>query len=121
MTTVHANTPRDAITRLESMVMMANGNLPLMSIRRQIASAVHLILQIERMRDGVRRVTHVTEIAGMEGDVVITQDLFAFRYSAGAYEAQVRGVFEGSSLRPVFAQRAAYYGLEEALLKAIQS
>ncbi|CAE6763090.1 CpaF family protein [Paraburkholderia haematera] len=121
MTTVHANTPRDAITRLESMVMMANGNLPLMSIRRQITSAVHLILQIERMRDGVRRVTHVTEIAGMEGDVVITQDLFTFRYSASAYEAQVRGVFEGSSLRPVFAQRAAYYGLEEALLKAIQS
>ena len=121
MTTVHANTPRDAITRLESMVMMANGNLPLMSIRRQIASAVHMILQIERMRDGVRRVTHVTEIAGMEGDVVITQDLFAFRYNASGYEEHVRGVFESSSLRPVFAQRAAYYGLEEALLAAMQS
>lgn len=120
MTTVHANTPRDAITRLESMVMMANGNLPLMSIRRQIASAVHLILQIERMRDGVRRVTHVTEIAGMEGDVVITQDLFTFRYNASAYEEQVRGIFECSSLRPVFAQRATYYGLEEALLAAMQ-
>lgn len=121
MTTVHANTPRDAITRLESMVMMANGNLPLMSIRRQIASAVHLIVQIERMRDGVRRVTHVTEIAGMEGDVVITQDLFTFRYNGTAYEEQVRGMFECSSLRPVFAQRAAYYGLEEALLTAMQS
>jgi len=121
MTTVHANTPRDAITRLESMVMMANGNLPLMSIRRQIASAVHLILQIERMRDGVRRVTHVTEVAGMEGDVVITQDLFTFRYNASAYEEQVRGAFECSSLRPVFAQRAIYYGLEEALLAAMQS
>ncbi|WP_258187764.1 CpaF family protein [Trinickia symbiotica] len=121
MTTVHANTPRDAITRLESMVMMANGNLPLMSIRRQIASAVHLILQIERMRDGMRRVTHVTEIAGMEGDVVITQDLFTFRYNASAYEEQVRGAFESASLRPVFAQRAAYYGLEEALLAAMQS
>jgi pilus assembly protein CpaF len=121
MTTVHANTPRDAITRLESMVMMANGNLPLMSIRRQIASAVHMILQIERMRDGMRRVTHVTEIAGMEGDVVITQDLFTFRFNASAYEEQVRGAFESSSLRPVFAQRAAYYGLEEALLAAMQS
>jgi pilus assembly protein CpaF len=120
MTTVHANTPRDAITRLESMVMMANGNLPLMSIRRQIASAVHMILQVERMRDGIRRITHVTEIAGMEGDVVITQDLFTFRYSASAFEEQVRGVFESSSLRPVFAQRAAYYGFEEALLAAMQ-
>jgi pilus assembly protein CpaF len=121
MTTVHANTPRDAITRLESMVMMANGNLPLVSIRRQIASAVHMILQIERMRDGMRRVTRVTEIAGMEGDVVITQDLFTFRYDANAFQEQVRGVFESSSLRPVFAQRAAYYGLEAALIEAMQS
>jgi pilus assembly protein CpaF len=121
MTTVHANTPRDAITRLESMVMMANGNLPLVSIRRQIASAVHMILQIERMRDGVRRVTRVTEVAGMEGDVVITQDLFAYRFNASAYEEQVRGAFESSSLGPAFAQRAAYYGLEEALIGAMQS
>ncbi|CAN7490543.1 CpaF family protein [Trinickia sp. LjRoot230] len=120
MTTVHANTPRDAITRLESMVMMANGNLPLISIRRQIASAVHMILQIERMRDGVRRVTRVTEISGMEGDIVITQDLFSFRYNASAYEEQVSGAFECSSLRPAFAQRAAYYGLEDALIAAMQ-
>ena len=121
MTTIHANTPRDAITRLESMVMMANGNLPLVSIRRQIASAVHMILQVERMRDGMRRVTRVTEISGMEGDVVITQDLFAFRFNASAYEDQVRGAFESSSLRPAFAQRAAYYGLEEQLIGAMQS
>jgi pilus assembly protein CpaF len=121
MTTIHANTPRDAITRLESMVMMANGNLPLISIRRQIASAVHMILQVERMRDGMRRVTRVTEISGMEGDVVITQDLFAFRFNASAYEEQVRGAFESSSLRPAFAQRAAYYGLEEQLIGAMQS
>jgi pilus assembly protein CpaF len=121
MTTIHANTPRDAITRLESMVMMANGNLPLTSIRRQIASAVHMILQVERMRDGMRRITRVTEISGMEGDVVITQDLFAFRFNAGGYEDQVRGTFESSSLRPAFAQRAAYYGLEEQLIGAMQS
>ena len=120
MTTVHANTPRDAITRLESMVMMANGNLPLLSIRRQIASAVHLILQIERMRDGMRRVTRITEIAGMEGDVVITQDLFTFRFDTSAYQDEVRGVYESSSLRPAFSARAAYYGLEEALLEAMR-
>jgi len=120
MTTIHANTPRDAITRLESMVMMANGNLPLISIRRQIASAVNVILQIERMRDGVRRVTRITELAGMEGDVIITQDLFTFRYDASSYGEEVKGVFECSSLRPVFTERAAYYGLEDALLEAMR-
>ncbi|MDB5988914.1 MAG: secretion system protein [Herbaspirillum sp.] len=122
MTTVHANTPRDAITRLESMVMMANGNLPLLSIRRQIASAVHLILQIERMRDGMRRVTRITEIAGMEGDVIITQDLFTFRSdtSAGFTQDEVRGTYESSSLRPAFSARAAYYGLEEQLIEAMR-
>ncbi|CAB3681675.1 CpaF family protein [Paraburkholderia rhynchosiae] len=121
MTTIHANTPRDGITRLESMVMMANGNLPLMSIRRQIASAVHLIVQIERMRDGMRRVTRITELVGMEGDVIITQDLFSFRYDASAYNDEVKGVYDCALVRPAFSERAAYYGLEEALLEAMKS
>ncbi|HZZ10875.1 MAG TPA: CpaF family protein [Paraburkholderia sp.] len=120
MTTVHANTPRDALTRLESMVMMANGNLPLLSIRRQIASAVHLILQIERMRDGMRRVTRITEVTGMEGDVLITQDLFTFRYDASSYNDEVKGTFERAPMRPAFATRATYYGLEDALIEAMQ-
>jgi pilus assembly protein CpaF len=120
MTTIHANTPRDSITRLESMVMMANGNLPLLSIRRQIASAVHLIVQIERMRDGVRRVTRITELVGMEGDVIITQDLFTFRYDASAYNEEVKGVFETAPIRPAFCERAAYYGVEHALLEAMR-
>ncbi|MFL9963022.1 CpaF family protein [Paraburkholderia sediminicola] len=120
MTTIHANTPRDGITRLESMVMMANGNLPLLSIRRQIASAVHLIVQIERMRDGMRRVTRITELVGMEGDVIITQDLFTFRYDPTAYSEEVKGVYESAQVRPAFAGRAAYYGLEEALLEAMR-
>jgi pilus assembly protein CpaF len=120
MTTIHANTPRDGITRLESMVMMANGNLPLMSIRRQIASAIHLIVQIERMRDGMRRVTRITEVIGMEGDVIITQDLFTFRYDANAYNEEVKGVFECATVRPAFSARAAYYGLEEALQEAMK-
>jgi pilus assembly protein CpaF len=120
MTTIHANTPRDGITRLESMVMMANGNLPLLSIRRQIASAVHMIVQIERMRDGMRRVTRITELVGMEGDVIITQDLFAFHYDASAYSEEVKGVFETGAVRPAFAARAAYYGLEDALLEAMR-
>jgi pilus assembly protein CpaF len=119
MTTIHANTPRDSLTRLESMVTMANGNLPMLSIRRQIASALHLIIQVERMRDGIRRLTRVTEVAGMEGDVIITQDLFTFRYDASAYNAEVKGVYECAQLRPAFSERASYYGLEEALLGAI--
>jgi pilus assembly protein CpaF len=119
MTTIHANSPRDSITRLESMVMMANGNLPLMSIRRQIASAVHMIVQVERMRDGMRRVTRITELAGMEGDVIMTQDLFTFRYDATAYNDEVKGVFESAALRPAFYDRATYYGLQDALMEAM--
>lgn len=120
MTTLHANTPRDALTRLESMVLLAAGSLPLLSIRRQIASAVQMIVQLERMRDGVRRITHVTEIAGMEGDVIITQDLFTFRYDDSTYGDEVKGTYESTGLRPVFSTRASYYGLEKALMEAIQ-
>jgi pilus assembly protein CpaF len=121
MTTIHANTPRDGITRLESMVMMANGNLPLMAIRRQIASAVHLIVQIERMRDGMRRVTRITELVGMEGDVVITQDLFTFRHDSTEYSETVQGVYEAAQVRPAFTPRAAYHGLEDALLETMKA
>lgn len=115
MTTIHANNPRDAITRLESMVMMANGNLPLISIRRQIASAVQMILQVERMRDGVRRVTHISEIVSMEGEVIITQDLFTFHFDDSQYGDEVKGVYQCSGLRPHFSRTAAYYGLSQAL------
>ncbi|WP_176045855.1 CpaF family protein [Burkholderia sp. BCC1644] len=120
MTTIHANSPRDAISRLESMVMMANANLQLLSIRRQIASAVHLFVQIERMRDGVRRVTRITEIVGMEGEVVITQDLFVFRQEGDTTRDSVKGVFDASPLRPGFAARAAYYGVEDALAEVFR-
>ena len=78
MSTVHANTPRDALTRLENMVLMSNANLPMSAIRQQISSAVNLIVQVERMRDGVRRMQAITEVVGMEAEVIITQDLFWF-------------------------------------------
>lgn len=120
MTTLHANSPRDAITRLESMVMMANSNLPLFTIRRQIASAVHIIVQVERMRDGSRKITNITELAGMEGDVVVTQDLFTFNYDASSYDEEVRGSFDTSGLRPIFADRARYFGMEKALIEAMR-
>ncbi|MFA7488760.1 MAG: CpaF family protein [Lysobacteraceae bacterium] len=120
MTTLHANTPRDAVVRLESMVMMANGNLPLYSIRRQIASAVHLIVQVERMRDGVRRITSITELMGMEGDLIISQDLFRFVFDASAHGKELQGEYESSGLRPVFTDRARYYGLDAQLLEALK-
>lgn len=120
MTTLHANSPRDAIVRLESMVMMANGNLPLYSIRRQISSAVHLIVQVERMRDGVRRITSITELMGMEGDLIITQDLFRYTFDASAHGKELQGEFESSGLRPVFTERARYYGLETQLVEALK-
>jgi pilus assembly protein CpaF len=120
MTTLHANSPRDAVTRLESMVMMSNGNLPLYSIRHQISNAVNLIVQVERLRDGSRRVTYITEIVGMEGDVIITQDLFRFVYDATAQRDDVTGVHESTSMRPAFAERARYFGMEAALIEAMR-
>ena len=78
--TIHANRPREALTRLENMVGMAGINLPARAVRTQIAAAVDMIVQISRMRDGVRRVTPITEIVGMEGDVITTQDLFTYEF-----------------------------------------
>ncbi|MDI9854328.1 CpaF family protein [Comamonas sp. 17RB] len=100
--TVHANTPRDALSRLENMVMMANMQLPLAAIRRQIASAVDLIVQIERMRDGGRRLVSIVEVCGMEEEVIQTQELFAFRTHPSAHAGQVVGEHQGSGLRPNF-------------------
>ena len=100
--TVHANTARDALARLENMVMMANMQLPLAAIRRQIASAVDLIVQIERMRDGARRVVSIVEVCGMEEEVIQTQELFAFRSQPGSSPTQVVGEHRGSGLRPNF-------------------
>lgn len=100
--TVHANTPRDALLRLENMVMMANMQLPLMAIRRQIASAVDIIVQIERMRDGARRVVSIIEIGGMEEDVIQTQELFNFRTRSISHAGQVIGEHVSCAVRPLF-------------------
>ena len=88
LSTVHSNSPRDAVARLETLVLMAGMDLPLRAIREQIASAVNLIVQISRLRDGSRRITHVTEVQGMEGDIVTLQDAFVFDYSAGVDAAR---------------------------------
>ncbi|MDP9389953.1 MAG: CpaF family protein [Actinomycetota bacterium] len=106
LSTVHANTPRDAIARLETLVLMAGMDLPLRAIREQIASAVDVVVQITRLRDGTRRVTHVTEVQGMEGETVTLQDAFLFDYSAGV---DAQGKFLGkpvpTGVRPRFTDK----------------
>jgi pilus assembly protein CpaF len=119
MGTLHANRPREALTRLENMVTMGVASLPPKAIRTQIAGSLQLIVQISRMRDGVRRVTHITEVMGMEGEVVITQDLFTYEFKGEAADGKLAGAFKSSGLRPHFLPRAAYYGLDRVLMEAM--
>jgi pilus assembly protein CpaF len=119
MGTLHANTPREALTRLENMVGMGGINLPSKAVRTQITSAVNLIVQISRMRDGIRRITHVTELVGMEGDVIVTQDLFVYEFQGEDDKGRLIGEFKSTGLRPHFTRQAAYFGLDKALLEAM--
>jgi pilus assembly protein CpaF len=112
LTTVHSNNPRDAISRLEVMVSMSNANISVRSIRQQVASAVDLFVQISRMSDGSRKVTHITECVGMEGDLVTTQDIFVFERSGISKEGKVLGRFRGTGVRPKFSERLKAFGLE---------
>jgi pilus assembly protein CpaF len=119
MSTVHANSPRDALFRVENMVMMANLSLPLKAIRTQVASALNLVVHIERMRDGVRRVQNIAEIAGMEGEIITMRELFAFQHRGERRDGRVEGEFESTRMRPDFMARAARFGLDRELLDAI--
>jgi pilus assembly protein CpaF len=119
MSTVHANSPRDALYRIENMVMMANLNLPLKAIRMHIASALNLVVHIERMRDGVRRIQSIVEIAGIEGDVISTRELFSFHYRGERHDGGIEGAFQSTRMRPDFTVRAARYGLDKELLEAL--
>ncbi|MFC6356671.1 CpaF family protein [Luethyella okanaganae] len=112
LSTVHANSPRDAIARLETLVLMAGMDLPLRAIREQITSAVDVIVQITRLKDGTRRVTHVTEVQGMESDIVTLQDAFVFDYSAGVDAAgRFLGYAAATGVRPRFADRFRELGI----------
>jgi pilus assembly protein CpaF len=114
LTTVHANTPRDAVSRLEVMVSLANGNMQFRTIRQQIASAVHIIVQATRLSDGSRRVTSITEINGMEEDTVTMQDIFSFTRTGLAPSGQVIGFFSGNGIRPRFLERMEAHGIRLA-------
>jgi len=119
--TLHANRPREALTRLENMVAMSGVKLPTEAVRTQIAGAVNMIVQISRMRDGVRRITHITEIVGMEGDIITTQDLFKFQFEGETPDGKLTGTFRSTGLKPHFTTRAQYFGLERALIEAMSS
>jgi pilus assembly protein CpaF len=120
MSTVHANTTRDALTRIENMVQMGKMGLGSRAIRTQIVGAVHLIVQVERQRDGGRRVTQVTEVCGMEGEVVIMNDIFQLENEGETADGKLRGRYRVSRARPGFQTRLAYYGLEKAWLAAME-
>ena len=117
--TIHANRPREALTRLENMIGLAGINLPSKAVRTQIAAAVDMIVQISRMRDGTRRITHISEIVGMEGDIITTQDLFTFKFEGESEDGTIKGSFKASGLRPHFTPNAAYFGLDKRLMEAM--
>ncbi len=119
LSTIHANRPREALTRLENMVGMSGVNLPAKAVRQQISSAIDLIIQVSRMRDGMRRITYISEVVGMEEDVITMQDLFWYEYKGEDKGGRLLGDFTSSGLRPHFTPRAAYFGLDKMLLGAM--
>ena len=112
LTTIHANSPRDALYRLDTMVAMANLNIPERAVRQQIASAVNIIVQVSRMADGTRKVTGVSEITGMEGDVITMQDIFVFERTGIAPGGKVTGRFRATGIRPKCSDRIMASGME---------
>lgn len=105
LTTGHANTPRDMLSRLETMVLMAGMELPVRAIREQISSAIDVIVQQSRLRDGSRRITHITEVLGMEGDIIVLQDIFRFEQTGIDKQGKVQGYFRATGIRPHFMEK----------------
>lgn len=112
ISTIHANTPRDAVARLENMVLMAGMELPARAIREQIAAAIHVFIQVTRLQDGSRRVSHVTEVSGMEGETVTLQDIFKFELDHVDQDGKVHGAMRPTGIRPNFAAKFALAGIE---------
>jgi len=122
MGTLHANSPREAISRLESMITMGGFGLPSKTIREMIVGSVDVIVQAARLRDGSRRITHVTEVVGLEGDVIVTQDLFVYEITGEDQHGAVLGRHRSTGIaRPRFWDRARYYGLERELAEALDA
>ncbi len=111
LSTVHANAPRDSLARIENMILMSGLDLPMRAIREQMASAIHMIIQIARLSDGSRKITHVTEIVGVEGDVVTMQDIFRYEQRGIDSDGKVLGDFKGTGLRPGFTEKFEVAGI----------
>jgi pilus assembly protein CpaF len=112
LTTVHSNSPRDTLSRIETMVLMAGFDLPIKAIREQVSSAVNLIVHVSRLRDGTRRITHVTEVEGMEGEIITLQDLFLFDYGMGVDDDGVyKGRLKATGIRPTFSENLEDQGI----------
>jgi pilus assembly protein CpaF len=112
ISTVHANTPRDALSRLENMVLMAGMDLPARAIREQVASAIHIFIQVSRLQDGSRKLTHVTEVSGMEGETITLQDIFLFKLDRVDEDGKVHGEMKPTGIRPGFVNRFKMAGIE---------
>jgi pilus assembly protein CpaF len=122
MGTLHANSPREALQRVESMITMGGYNLPSKTIREMVTGAIDVIVQAARLRDGSRRITHITEVIGLEGDVVITQDLFLYEITGEDESGRVKGRHVSTGIsRPAFWERARYYNREKELLEALEA
>jgi pilus assembly protein CpaF len=119
MGTVHANTPREAISRMENMIAMGNLNIPSSAVREQIASAINVIIQVQRLRDGSRKVTHVSEITGMEGEVVTMQDLFVLDILGEDAQGKLITKQKSTGLRPKFFDKARTFGVEQLVMDAM--
>jgi pilus assembly protein CpaF len=112
LTTIHSNSPRDTLSRIETMVLMAGFDLPVKAIREQVSSAVDLIIHVSRLRDGTRRITHVTEVEGMEGDIITLQDLFLFDFGMGVDEdGKFKGRLKATGIRPTFSEDLENQGI----------
>ena len=122
MGTVHANSPREALSRLESLITMGGYNLPSRTIREMIVGSVDIIVQAERLRDGSRRITNITEVIGSEGDVIITQDIMTYQIDGEDEHGRIKGQHTGTGIaRPAFWDRARYFGLERELAEALDA
>ncbi len=120
MGTVHANNPREAISRMENMIAMGGLNLPTVAVREQISSAVNIIIQVQRLRDGSRKVTHISEITGMEGDVITMQDLFKMEFDGEDEDGNLITALRSSGMRPKFWDNARQFGVENLVLDAME-
>ncbi|TKD51340.1 CpaF family protein [Sphingomonas baiyangensis] len=118
MATLHSNSPRECLARMENMVMMSDIKVPKEAISRQIADSVDLIVQVKRLRDGSRRVTNITEVIGMEGPVIVTQELFKFEYLDESADGKIIGEYRSMGLRPYTLEKAKQFGFDQALLEA---